>query len=417
MIRSSALYISLIVSILIVLVCGSMLMIGHTYRMQERKQQRMKVIAGNLESAALLLMEADFPMDMVQHIELFEGSEYALSTDSVYVEKQMWGVYELGTIKSFSGTDTLSSAFLVGAPLLDTLKTLYLADEDRPVSISGKSKITGTAFLPKSGIKAAYVDGQGYQSRTLVYGQTKNSEQDLPDPDPILIKKLQQLLSASDFKTQILPSTISSSFFTPAYIFHSSSDFTLPDGFVAQGHVIISSDSLISVPASCKLDQVILIAPQIKIANGFNGRLQGIASDSILIGDSVRLNYPSALMVLKSDTARFQAQLKIGKGCLINGQLFAWEKQRTAFMPVISANEGTVINGEVWSSGYAAMSRTVKINGSLSAARLMANVGGALYENYLIDLELDKTSLSKYYLSNRLINYKKQRGRLLCRVN
>jgi cytoskeletal protein CcmA (bactofilin family) len=422
MIRSSALYISLIVSILIVLVCGSMLMIGYTYKMQERKQQRTSVLHSNVASGMEILVLQSFGTDSLQKLSLFGTGQ-----DSVLLLKKSWGIYESATVKSWIGIDTLKKAFLIGSALTDTLKVLYLADEDRPMSISGKSLIKGTAYLPKSGIKAAYVESSGYNDKTLVYGKIKDSGRALPDPDAALMKNLQDLLSGSlDYKEQQkgstsgrstdLPDTLTNSFFNPVKRILAGKQALILSGIRASGNVIISSDSLIVVAADASLDGIILAAPQVRIESNFKGNVQVLASDSIMVGDSVTLDYPSALMVLKNDTAKFQAKISVGKNSVISGQLFAWEKERSLLMPIIFIAEHSLIKGEVWSQGYVALSKTSEVRGSVSAIRLMARVSLAIYENYLIDVRLDKSRLPKYYLSSKLLNKPAKRGGLLCWV-
>jgi hypothetical protein len=421
MIRSSALYISLIVSILIVLVCGSMLMIGYTYKMQERKQQRTSVLSGNISSGMEVLLLESFSTDSLQKLSLFGTDQ-----DSVLLLKKSWGIYQSAVVKSWIGTDTLKKAFLIGSALTDTLKVLYLADEDRPMSISGKSLIKGTAYLPKSGIKAAYVESSGYNDKTLVYGKIKDSGRALPDPDAALMKNLQEMLSELDQREQQkgsasgrsadLPDTVTNSFFNPIKRIRAGKEALILSRIRASGNVIISSDSLIVVAADASLDGVILAAPQVRIESNFKGNVQVLASDSIMVGDSVRLDYPSALMVLKNDTAKFQARISVGKNSVISGQLFAWEKERSLLMPIISIGEHSLIKGEVWSQGYVALSKTSEVWGSVSAIRLMARVSSAIYENYLIDVRLDKSRLPKYYLSSKLLNKPAKRGGLLCWV-
>jgi len=416
MIRSSALYISLIVSILIVLVCGSMLMIGYIYKMQERKQQHALTLSSNVASGAEIVLLESFTAGRTEKVCLFGTDQ-----DSVLLSKKLWGIYESATVKTWIGNDTLKRAMMIGTCLNDTLQVLYLSDEDRPMSISGKSLIKGTAYLPKAGIRAAYVESSGYNDRTLVYGKIKDSGRKLPDPDPVLMKNLQVLLEDnSEHGSQQLPTadpipdTVNNSFFNPVRRIRSGKKVINLSGVSITGNVVISSDSLIIVPADAVLNQVILIAPQVRIESRFRGNLQVIASDSVTVQDSVQLDYPSALMVLKNDTASFQAKIAIGKDVIFSGQLFAWEIERSVLMPTISIGEHSLVRGEVWSQGYVALSKSSEVYGSVSAIRLMARVSSAIYENYLIDVKLDKTRLSRYYLSSRLINQPKKRGGLLC---
>ncbi|HKG08722.1 MAG TPA: hypothetical protein VKB19_19790 [Pedobacter sp.] len=412
MIRSSALYISLIISILIVLVCGSMLMIGYTYKLQERKQMRAITLNQNLSSATLILLTKGFGGDTVKRFSLFGNGR-----DSVSLEKKTWGLYELGLVKSWIGADTLSDSFLIGTPLMDTLKVLYLADEDRPMSISGKSLIKGTAYLPKSGIKAAYVESSGYDDKKLVYGAIRDSGRELPEPDAALLKHIQDLIADEAEVSDPLPDAMENSFFHPVKRLHLKGYDGFLSRFKARGNVIVSSDSLLVIDAHCRLDRVILVAPYVRIEDNFRGNLQVIATDSISIGNDVQLDYPSALMVLKNDSAGFQPKIRIGERTTVEGQLFAWEKTSSLLMPLIQIGSASVVKGEVWSKGYIALSKTARVNGSVSAIRLMARVSSAIYENYLIDVKLDKTLLPKYYLSTKLLNASAGKGRVLCRVN
>lgn len=143
MVRSSALYISLIISILIVIICGSVLLAAYMYRMHESKITRHERLLRNLTSASLLVLHDSFTYDKVQRIQLFDSKDGW--EDSVILEKRQWGIYELGLVTSFKNSDSIKKAFLIGSPLKDTIAALYIADEDRPVSISGKSRIEGAA--------------------------------------------------------------------------------------------------------------------------------------------------------------------------------------------------------------------------------------------------------------------------------
>lgn len=412
MIRCSALYISLIISIVIVLVCGSLLMIAHTYKIQDMKYARKFRLRENLKSATVILMEGGFKKDTTERISLF-GSE----NDSVLLERKYWGIYELGLVKSWINTDTVKKAFLIGHMPKDSLKAIELTDEDRPLSITGQSLIRGTAYLPKSGIKAGYVESEGYTSSILVHGGIKKSSRVFPKPDSIQLNQIRSLSSIKGKKCRELPDTIRQSFFEPQHRIHLENKQYELKGLKAIGNVVILSDSLIVIDTETQLDKVILIAPFIKIQDNFKGNVQAIATDSIVVGDHVKLSYPSALLVLKNDTAKYQVKLKIGKNTQIEGALIAYEKDKSQLIPVIQLGEGTQVSGEVWAKGYAIFNKRVKIYGCVSAIRFIARSFSTIYENYLIDVTLDRTGLSKYYLSSKLINPDAYQKRLLCWLN
>lgn len=415
MVRSSALYISLIISILIAIICGSVLLAAYMYRMHESKMIRHERLLRNVTSASLLVLRDSFTYDKVQRIQLFESKDEW--DDSVILEKRQWGIYELGLVTSFKNGDSIKKAFLIGSPLKDTISALYIADEDRPVSISGKSRIEGVAYLPKSGIKAAYVGDASYEGKQLVYGKVLESTRELPLPDTILINKLNELLSGRALQYEpILPGSLTNSSFNSIMRIHLPVKHSLISKCRIKGNVIISSDSLIKVDALSSLDQVILVAPHVKILSGFKGRLQIIASDSISVGDSVKLSYPSALVLIKSDTAGFQPRISVGRNSVVQGQLFAWEKSRSQMMPLIEIGDSSVIKGEIWSKGYVQLGKKSAVSGSVSAIRLTANISSIIYENYLIDATINRSSLSKYYTGSKMFNSSRKSGILLCHL-
>lgn len=416
MIRSSALYISLILSMLIVLICGSVLLIGYTYRMENKKLERRDKLEQNLESGLTVVLQAAFSTDTLAKMSL-----YGLDDDSVLLDKQAWGIYEMGLVKAWIGRDTLQKAFLIGAEVKDTLKVLYLSDEDRPLSISGKSLIRGTAYLPKSGIKAAYVENATYADKTLVYGSIKDSGRLLPEPDGGFLHQAVDLLAVLDHKE--LPaeemngpdkdSTVNSFYAQVKRVYMGEAHAAL-SGYKARGKVMIFADSAIVIDESTSLDQVILVAPYVQIKDGFKGKLQVFASDSIRVGNRVQLDYPSALLVLKNDTAKFQVRMDIGKDCKVEGVLFAYEKERSQLMPVIALGEGTVVKGEIYVKGYLNLAKGAAVQGSVELIRFMARTSSSLYENYLIDVQLNRPARSGYYLSSKLFNGQADQNKVLC---
>jgi hypothetical protein len=158
MIRSSALFISVMVSLMIVILCGTLIMGGFIYRMQQKQQERKLLLENNVLSGTNILLDAGFPADTSMSLSLF-GDEEQKGLDSVKLSRESWGLYDLARVRSWIQTDTLEKVFLMAPLPEDSLMVLYVSDEDRPVSIAGKSKISGTAYLPKSGIRSAYVNG------------------------------------------------------------------------------------------------------------------------------------------------------------------------------------------------------------------------------------------------------------------
>jgi len=422
MIKGSALYLSVIISLVITLICGSIILIAHTYNLQYKKQERMQRLQNNLSSGMTVIMDHNFPLDSAVNTSLFE-----ITNDSIRLEKKRWGIYQVGLVKAWVNKDSLGKAFLLGFKLKDSLQVLFLADQGRPLTISGKTKIIGTAYLPQSGVKAGYVDTLGYTDKTLVYGLVKKSKQSLPELDRITLTYIRSLLTENikSGSSQIIRveagglanDDTTNSFFNPCLKVHLKKNASDLSSKSITGNVIVFSDTTITVGHDSKLDKAILIAPYVSIQPGFKGVVQVIASDSITLGNRVELSYPSALLLLKNDSAKHQVKIRIGKDCKIEGQLLAYQKDQEVLMPVIEIGAKTIIAGELYSTGYIALARSARVNGSLTASRFMARTSESIYENYLIDVKLDRLELSRYYLGTKLFNSDAIQSHVLCWLN
>lgn len=415
MIRSASLYISLMISLLIVIVCATLLSISYVHRLFYLGIERKERLTQNFTAAITLLLNEAFKSDTSFKLSLYEGLN-----DTVYLQKDHWGIYELAIISSRIGNDSLKKAFLLGFKSRDSLKALFLADEDRPLTITGKSLIRGTAYLPKSGIKVGYVEGRSYEGTTLVHGLKRTSTSTLKEPEPGLISRIRKFIATS--KNTSVPivfpvdTGLSNSFFENSLKYSCDGTSSNLSGKKISGHVIVSSDSVLVVDRSTSLNQVILIAAVVKIADHFKGNLQVFATDSIQVGKSVKLEYPSALILLKADTAKFQPRIIIGSQSIIEGQVFAWEKAKSLLQPVIFLAKDAKIIGEIYCKGYVAPEQGVEINGLVSTIRFMAKRSSSLYENYLIDVKVDRTQLSPYYLSPTLLRDSLTKRKILCRL-
>lgn len=415
MIRSSALYISIIVSVLIVLICGAVLSITYLHKTFDQVLERKGKLRQNCLSGVTILLEREFKTDTTVTLSLYESTN-----DTVCLQKEQWGIYELGKVTSRIGLDSLKKVFLMGNKSIDSLKVLLIADEDRPVTISGKTIVRGTAYLPKSGIKQGYVDGLSYQGTSLIYGLIKNSSLKLAEPDSAslgLIHKLTDRFKTTSKNCQLENDSITNSFFSAPLELYCQAGNAALSGKTIRGNVLILSDSVLIIDKFTALDKVILIAPFVKIENGFRGNLQVFAMDSISIGKGVELKYPSALVLLKPDSAKFQPRISVGESSLVEGQLLAWEREKSLLQPMIIIGENTVIRGEIYCKGYVSLEKGATVNGSVSATRLMAKRSSTLYENYLIDVTIDRTKLSPYYLSPNLLPGRTLKRKILCHLN
>src|SRR5258708_2870421 len=181
MLKASALYIVIIIALVIGVLCSSLIVAAYFYKIQYQRKFRYDQLENNLSSGInILLASSDTTYAAGKTLSLFNNE-----SDSVSLKRFAWGVYDIGTVKAFSQKDSLYKTFTI-ANVIDSSKwaALYLIDEDRPFSLSGKTTIRGDAYIPKAGVQQAYVDNKAYEGdKRLIIGTKHNSDKKLPTLD------------------------------------------------------------------------------------------------------------------------------------------------------------------------------------------------------------------------------------------
>jgi hypothetical protein len=411
MLKAAALYIVIIVSLLIAVISASLLTIAFYYRLEVQKKIRMDKLMTNMESGtAILLSEGFKTYDEDKILDLYGDQK-----DSLILNKTRWGVFDLQILKSFELKDTLKRSFLSGNMFKDQ-GAIYLADEDRPLSVSGNTQITGNGELPKAGLKQAYVDGRPYEGKELIKGSIKPSGRELPPLDDELLKRIETYLKPMDGIPFDVKDSISNSFFNKELIYKLTSDQQEIGQVKIRGKIILVSDTTVKISSSAILEDVQIYARAIVIESGFKGSCQLFARDSIIIGRDCDFLYPSFAGVFKPDISQIQAKVSLDSASHFSGILLGHESKRTDLQTLVSLGKNTLINGEIY-AGYIKVERTVNVNGKVYANRFVMQTPSTLYENYLIDITLNRKLLSKYYLSSPIFKGNKSEQKILKWLN
>ncbi|HEY9197344.1 MAG TPA: hypothetical protein VIM77_13805, partial [Mucilaginibacter sp.] len=174
MLRASALYLVIVIALVIALLCSFLVLAAYFYTTQYQSKARFDQLRTNLASGVnLLLATRDTVYKQGKTLDLF-GNQ----TDSVFLKNIPWGIFDANVVEAYKTRDTVFSTFTTACDI-DSGKwaAVYLIDEDRPLSVSGKTSIRGNAFLPKAGVRPAYVDNKGYEGdKRMVTGHIFDSQ-------------------------------------------------------------------------------------------------------------------------------------------------------------------------------------------------------------------------------------------------
>lgn len=401
----------IVMALVMAVICSSLIVAAYFYKSQYQRSFRLQQLHDNLASAENILLESNADLSTPAKISLFNQDN-----DTVVLNRKPWGIFEVGVARAFVQNDTLSSVFTL-AQSRDSAKlyALYIVDEDRNISVSGKTVIKGTAYLPKAGIKEAYVNSQPYKGdKRLVIGTKKTSTRTLPALNDKALQRLKQYFEPADKGSAIssLPSdSLSRSFMQPT-LWADFKQNTYTVNTTLKGNIILRSDTSIILDGAARLENVMIFAQSIKVRSGFEGSCQLFATDSIQVEQGCRFDYPSVIGVLNfNEQAYGQRKLSLAGGVKLEGTLLVYEKANNDLLPVIDLGKGTTVSGHIYSQGLLNYHDGVVINGSVATTRFLYQTSYTRYENYLINLRIDGPALPGAYLTGGLLpaagNHKK----------
>ena len=185
------------------------------------------------------------------------------------------------------------------------------------------------------------------------------------------------------------------------------------DGITAIGNIIIKSEGKITIPATCSLTDVVLIAEEIEFETGFKGSAQAFSTKKILVGERVELTYPSALVVMTKEegtpianTIEQAINIEVKPSSIVNGVIvYAEENGKNNFNTQVKLWENTLVRGEVYCNQNIELMGIVE--GSIFARGFMANQFGSMYQNHIYNGKVSEKALPTEYAGLLLDGKKK----------
>ena len=396
MLRAGALFYAIVISLILALVSSSLVMYGYLNRYRNLQYDLITRLHDNANSGIQLLMSDQDIVDRddEKQIDLFD-----LGRDSVLLKRKSWGVFKVITATATSKNQLASKSALMGYSLNDRSTALYLADNNKPLSICGSVKIVGTAYLPKAGTKRAYIEGKTFTGRSLVDGTVLRSKRSVPRMNKEVLRTVTQYINGSiSFGRPITmdelgQDTLSQSFADETIIWQVSGSISLSE-ITLIGNIMVMSSTSIFVSKSTRLKDVIIAAPLIEIEAGFAGTLQAFSSEELIVGENVELFYPTVLgMVANQSVIGGKAQLIIEQGARIKGVVFA--ASQSTQVVAVKVERGAKITGQVYSQD--GMQLRGEVIGSVICDKFILKTASAYYENHLLDGRIDITQLAPQF--------------------
>lgn len=401
-IKAGALQFTMFVVLVIALLLASFVVLVSTHKQFEMKTDFVLQTVQNSNSGIDYLLKNEVTNEDTLFVGLADKENTVLKLYQDY-----WGIFEKGVaVSEIKKKEFRKVALLGGAqPEIDRV-ALYLEELDKPLVLVGDTKIQGVAYLPEQGIRTGNISGHSYYGKELIYGDIKKSGA-LPKIKPKQIEHIESILT--DFKSieqeQFLDiekdKNVKNSFYKLLKLFYNQNEIDLV-GVSLTGHIIVQSESKITVDASSKLQDVILKAPIVEINDGVNGTFQVFASKKIILGIGCKLNYPSALVINEESSsvkeitnAEESPLIKINKNSIVKGVVAFWG-ETSNYLPQVYIGENVIIKGEVYCDKNLELQGTV--HGSIFTSGFVSVQSGSMYQNHIYNGEILIDSLPQEYV-------------------
>lgn len=339
---------------------------------------------------------------------------YGKGNDSVFILSKNWGLYKIIISKAFHNKNEITKVALVGKASNNKNNALYLTDKNEPLVITGETKIIGDCFLPKSGIKRGYIEGKNYSGEKLTEGKVYESQITLPSANDSYLKELKKQFSIIPGKQDsviyiedaFVSEKIEQSFSKNRVVMLPQSMINITTNSVIKGNIIVLSKYPVNISATAIIEDVVFYAPTINVEANFAGSVQLFATDSIIIGKNCALSFPTSVALINSSNKSVDnPYLKISDGTIIKGNIFVEKDAATTSdnkMPSLVIEKNTTINGWVYVNGK--VQHSGNIYGHLFCDGFLLKTSSSVYDNHLVDAEINCKKLSQRFVYSYLIS-------------
>lgn len=176
-------------------------------------------------------------------------------------------------------------------------------------------------------------------------------------------------------------------------------------GALIEGMAVLLGEA-VSIDSTCRLRDVLVVGRTIRVEDGFCGTVQLFASDTVLIGRRVTLDYPSGVFVARENLDRY---IEIGPHSRVEGYAIVDGDGKPDVKRANYRQDRTaVLRGLLWADG-AAQVRGIVL-GSLAANRFVYYSSEGYYEDMLYDLTLLENPAAAYPLWAETAYRRKEAG-------
>jgi len=341
------------------------------------------------------LNKQDIPYDSETKVKFSE-----LEYEDTRILKKHWGLFDLAIVTSNLKNEKFQKIALLGNHNKNR-KAVYLKENNQPLVLVGNTKITGDVSLPKRGVKTGNIAGTAYYGSKLVYGTIETNTREFPQIKNIAyLQRLIKDLPFEEVKYFNLEDDIkiNQPFTEETLLFETEGSLSLRN-MSLQGNVVVVSRTRIHIFPSAKLENIIIIAPEVIIESNENITCQIFASKRILVKENSKLSYPSSLTLMNDEVPNKQDEnsgIQIKDGADVRGiLLYHSSSKESSYNTQVLISEKATVTGEVYCNKNFELLGIV--NGFVYTNSFIAKQFGGVYINHIYNGTINSESISEEY--------------------
>ena len=390
MVRAGALSYVIVVSLLIASILGSLISLSYFNQRAIIDVNIQNRLVGNAVSGFNLLLASPEVVD--SEIDLYEDEK-----DSVHLVTYPWGIFEVGIVTAHKGRKKFSKMGLLGYPPQENSEeALYLADKNRPLSLAGSTIIRGNAYIPEAGVKRAYIERQNFSGAQLINGRQMRSGRSLPELNEVQLANIHQCFNYQGNMEEFDGDSLVQTFDKPTL--HIYQEGVLEGHY--RGNIIIHANRPLLISSDCVLEGIQVYAPMIDIEEGFKGYGQFFATEHITVHEKVTLEYPSSIMVIADQNLK-ETGIDLKTSSILNGLALITGNKKGTHLPKLLLHPMSLVHGEVYVQGLAELHG--RIYGNIYADKFYLKTPSSIYENHLLNVEIDFFKRNKAYVGSNIL--------------
>ena len=384
-VKGGALFIAILISIIVgILLCMFILLANYNQRSVSNLTQSSQLYY-NLKSA-FEMAQSDYFTEELNN----KWFKNVVNDDSIKIKKTQWGAYILINAQTKNRHHSIYQAGLYGT-YMTADSGLVVSDNSRPIGLSGNIVFKTNCYLPKAGIKPAYIEGQSYIGSSQNNGFIKSSPNSISEINESVLKKIKVQKNISvytDSSVSSLTSNTNHSFNKKTILWQTPS--VKLSNLNLKNNIKIICSGNIEVDSSCHFDNILIVCSKIKFKQGFKGSVHVLASDSIITEKKCEFQYPSSFTLIAEDNTQTNLRsIVLEEDCIFFGGIIAINNNTlpNGAKVFIKLNAKSEVNGFIYSNNYTHVEG--KLNATVITNALLLKTPSAVYENHILGCEID----------------------------